>query len=147
MPLSNLRFDQSPLRLHQPNRSQLLASDWLADSDSRWRLQGIRGQPSRCHISATRIARGLRFGSPGRYEPRECNWALIGSQATPSGVVLSHLVLPPINSSIQVLSENKNFLGLTLPGGVLQPSLDMLPKPGLKSPSPGSRVRETLFRS
>ncbi len=75
-PLSSFRTDQSALRLHQPTRGQLLVSDWLVDSDSRWWLQGIRGQSSKCNISANRVARGLRLGFPGRHGSRECNSGL-----------------------------------------------------------------------
>ena len=85
MPLSNLEIDQSALRLHQPTRGQLLASDWLADSDPRWRLQGFKGQSSRCDISATAVAKGLRFGSPGRQGNGECGSGLPKSRRSPAG--------------------------------------------------------------
>ncbi len=64
--LSNSGADESALRLHQPTLRQLLASNWLADSDSRRRLQGIKGQSLRHDISATRVAdMGLGNAVPG----------------------------------------------------------------------------------
>ncbi len=55
--------------LNRADSAQLLASDWLAELDPRWRVQDAKGQTSRYDFSSAKVARGLPFlflGSHGQ---------------------------------------------------------------------------------